>query len=220
LLIQPQECTLRTFHESGKLASEEIYTIEAVHVQWQRKDVMGLPQIVEPKIEGLKTGTWRTFRPSGELSWQGSYENDLKHGVFEHYQNGGLQRSENYLLDVPSGDWVWYFQAGVVERQCQYNAGKLHGKYLENYANGQLKLSAEYVFDSLVGRYESYFETGQLMESGNYGQYAQAGQRIGTWLSFYEDGRKKAQGTYLEGVKTGTWTYWDESGKKRKEKYE
>lgn len=208
------------YHEDGRLRAVECYDMTDSEIHWRKSDEFGMPQVDgEPSYSGLKTGSWTTYRPGGELSWQGTYQSDMPHGKWETYQNGVLVRVENYEIGERSGEWVNYATNGTVEMKCNYLAGKLNGVYLEYYPSGQLKKRSNYAFDALVTSYETYFENGQLMEQGTYGQYANAGKREGLWLSYYENGGRKEQGNYTNDQKTGTWIYWDENGKKRKEKF-
>jgi antitoxin component YwqK of YwqJK toxin-antitoxin module len=34
----------------------------------------------------------------------------------------------------------------------------------------------------------------------------------GNFIAFYENGRKREEGQYVDGVKQGRWTIWDNQG--------
>jgi hypothetical protein len=41
----------------------------------------------------------------------------------------------------------------------------------------------------------------------------------GTYSSYYENGQKKAEGSYIDNQRNGTWNVWDEKGTKRAERF-
>ena len=44
------------------------------------------------------------------------------------------------------------------------------------------------------------------------------GEKDGIWISWYENGQKRSEGTYETEIKHGLWTEWYENGQKRSEK--
>ena len=55
------------------------------------------------------------------------------------------------------------------------------------------KVKATYFYDNGQVQQEGYFENGKLE---------------GYWVSYNEDGTKKASGFYKEGAKVGKWFFW------------
>jgi len=45
----------------------------------------------------------------------------------------------------------------------------------------------------------------------------QAGKRQGRWTTWFENGKKRSEGGYLDGEMHGPFTLWYESGRKREE---
>jgi antitoxin component YwqK of YwqJK toxin-antitoxin module len=65
--------------------------------------------------------------------------------------------------------------------------------------------------NKLFGDVTYYYENGKVKETGSFLN----GERHGTWIRFDESGNKIAEGNYKEGLKDGKWTIWDEKGIKR-----
>jgi antitoxin component YwqK of YwqJK toxin-antitoxin module len=47
------------------------------------------------------------------------------------------------------------------------------------------------------------------------GEYDEAGERHGRWVTFYADGAKRSEGTFDHGVKHGKWVLYWPNGKKQ-----
>lgn len=212
---------VNTWYRSGvEVSRMESYAPSKKPVFWYFQDEYEMPQFVGvPEMNGDKDGEWQEYDESGQLIWEGNYRTNERHGIWKFYQNQNIERIENYESGLPSGEWRSFFPDGGLAQKSNYTAGKPHGEWEEYFSGGQLKMRKNYVYGSLTGDFVAYSESGKLLEQGKYGDYATAGLRVGDWLEFYPDGRPKSKGEYLEGQKTGVWIYWDENGKKHKEKY-
>lgn len=60
------------------------------------------------------------------------------------------------------------------------------------------------------GPYEGYYPLSfKIQEKGE----CFLGKRQGPWTEFFPNGRTKAKGGYVNGVKAGDWRQWDEEGR-------
>lgn len=72
------------------------------------------------------------------------------------------------------------------------------------YANG--KLRSTHFSDGSVERFITYFESGRVKEMGQFVE----GRRDGTWKCFSENGALIAQAGFVHGVRQGTWEFRDQ----------
>ena len=119
--------------------------------------------------DGLKTGKWQKKHSSGELKYEGTFENDTPVGEFNRYDvngkltstllysNGG-KRAAAYLynpngIKLASGiyinqkkDSLWRFfdKEGVLFSEKTYKDGTLHGAYVEYYPDGKVHFQRTY----------------------------------------------------------------------------
>lgn len=52
-----------------------------------------------------------------------------------------------------------------------------------------------------------YYESGKMSQQGTF---TLDGKLHGNWVSYAEDGRKVAMGTYVEGKRQGKWFFWED----------
>jgi len=67
------------------------------------------------------------------------------------------------------------------------------------------------VSKKLFGAVTYYYENGKIKETGSFLD----GQRHGIWIRYDENGNKIAEGNYNNGLKDGKWMIWDDKGNKR-----
>ncbi len=59
-----------------------------------------------------------------------------------------------------------------------------------------------------------YHENGKVSQKGTFDL---AGKLHGDWVSYNEVGDKTSEGTYVKGVKTGKWLFWEDGKMKEVE---
>lgn len=93
---------------------------------------------------------------------------------------------------------------------------KINQQVVESYADGLPKVTEEVVIsnegDTVMTR-ETYFFPGEkkYMEK----QFNSKGQPDGVWVSWYENGNKNSQGTYVNGKWHGVYRVWYPNGNLR-----
>jgi antitoxin component YwqK of YwqJK toxin-antitoxin module len=175
------------------------------------KDRQGVVRAEVTRVDGKKDGPVR-FYEDGSLRTAGSYRNDRRHGVWTTVDqrgdtlsvlqfkdgrkdgiqvywatNGKLLRVERFSDGVPNGPLYRFFSDGTPRQLTWFDHGQTQGPYMEWY-----KSEPDHVA----------FVHGGFLH----------GERDGVWYWAYPNGRLQAQGRYVGGVKTGTWTTWDTHG--------
>jgi antitoxin component YwqK of YwqJK toxin-antitoxin module len=156
------------------------------------------------------SGLCKTFYDSNTPKEIFQIENNTINGTFQSfYQNGQLKEIIEYQNGEKVGDETIYFEDGKVKKSIKV----ISNNVLEHhffYKNGNPK-KLEYRTkdkDERCGIYKEWYENGQLSESGTYiSNY----KRDGEWLEFYEDGSKKMEADFVDGIKQ-IHNFWNEKG--------
>lgn len=92
--------------------------------------------------EGLQT----TYYKDGSLRMLFEYHDSAVHGIFQKfYQNGNIMESGHKDRHNDTGNWKYWNENGILIKECNYEKGRLKGKYTEYYPNGLVKLTGNYV---------------------------------------------------------------------------
>lgn len=162
--------------------------------------------------EGLKTGPWKVFHPSGREVETGFYEAGLKHGVFQFFDaRGKLQRVVTYRNgvevvlkedDKPQVEVMSILREdGSVSETVTYMNGVKDGVTRRFDMDGQVVGGALFENDVLAAE----------------GVTTEEGKREGPWKEFWPDGSLKKEGSYANGLKEGRWVFYRRSGEKEQE---
>lgn len=161
--------------------------------------------------QSRKTGKWMEFWPNGGIREEGLFERGLKEGVFKYFnRNGDLEGTETYhrgerVIDAP--------ESVALDLRKAF------------HPNGEVSRLGPWREDTPMGTHRFFDEQGHLVEvrvfregllqaSGGLDSLA---RRTGAWIHYWEDGSKKAQGDYSEGLKSGKWTYFSRDGRVEQE---
>lgn len=158
-------------------------------------------------MQGRRTGIWRDLYSDNTLQVEGNWARGMKNGVFKFYnKKGELEKLERYEDDVLIVDEA---STAILDIRKEY------------HANGNIKELGTYREDKKQGNFRLYDANGK--ESGGLlydndvligeGMIDSLGRRIGDWKLFYTDGKIRAQGRYVEGLKDGPWQFFFANGK-------
>ena len=162
--------------------------------------------------DGMKTGPWKVFHPSGREVQTGFYEAGLKHGVFQFFDaRGKLQRVVTY-------------RHGVEVKPEKGNKPQVEVVSITR-ENGSVAETVTYVDGVKDGVTRRYDEEGQIVGGALFqqdilaaeGVTTEQGKREGPWKEFWPDGSLKSEGLYTNGLKEGKWMFYRPSGEKEQE---
>ncbi|MFM1744316.1 MAG: hypothetical protein RLZZ630_253, partial [Bacteroidota bacterium] len=152
---------------------------------------------------GFKQGPWKEFYPSGVVKEDGYWKDDKKNGVFrwlgpegivirmEIWKNGELSKDElaNVKLDIKRD----YHNNGRPKSSVNLINGLREGVYREFDNKGNTTGSRLYDKDRVIA------EGGTVDPQG---------RQQGSWKYFYEDGKLRMEGTYVNGERSGVWSFY------------
>lgn len=117
---------------------------------------------------GLLSGVYQVFHPSGSLSDSGSFLRNRPVGTWKSwYDNGQLKEEKLYLL---------------TKGRFGSEISQLQNEYRSWFDNGHLKDSGYYKNHQREGVWIEYLQDGQIKSVGNY----RRGWKSGTW-KFYDN---------------------------------
>jgi len=142
-------------------------------LEWNKEQIekYGRP-INQYTHDGLRTGVWEDYWPSGQLASKGPYKDDKAEGIWEFYYDNGEIRAKGLFKD-----------------------GKMNGMYERYYNNGQLQSKGSYKDDIKQGIWELYWFNGKLAEKGSYVN----NDADGIWEEYNENGQLETKKLYKNG---------------------
>lgn len=171
--------------------------------------LIGRERINRTDKEGLKQGDWKEYYSNGNLKKEMTYRNDLLHSYYKEYNAKGIL---NLAMLFDNGSLV---EESVdddpdIEIKNRYNS------------QGILTYSGPYKGEIPVGIHREYKDDGSIIKSRIYnddgiivseGIISEDGLKSGKWKNYYNDGKTKEAGTYLNNRKSGNWVFYNNEGR-------
>lgn len=129
-------------------------------------------------------------------------------GSYSFYPNGNLSFQGSFQDGMRSGIWDWYFDNNQLGKTVTYNNGRLNGEVVFWYADGSKKLQMSYLNGRKSGPLKYWYQNGVQRIDANYTN----DKLDGTYLFWFENGDKAKQALYSDG-KPITATEWNKRGK-------
>lgn len=187
---------------------------------------------------GRKQGLWKGFYSERTLKSEGTYVDDVKHGLFKNYNEKGqiigMEKFVLGILDEGASETTVvdirneYFRDGVIKSSGAYVEGEKHGVHREYDKEGTIINSRIYKYGTEVakgiigktgqveGEWEERYSNGNVKESGTY----ENGLRTGKWLFYHENGKMNQTGSFRKGKPHSVWKwYYSDGSMKREENY-
>ena len=172
------------------------------------------PREVGDYRDGRRHGTVVAYYPSGELSWEGTFENGVPVGeIRRRFKGGGPMATEHMKDGQLDGPRVEYFETGEVRVESVYRAGFKHGPEVEYHGNGVIASEGSYTDGEPSGRWLRRDETGRVTAEERY--FVTSGERVGYLETVFDAaGDVNMQTHYVldQGIWDGRVTLWHGNG--------
>ena len=156
---------------------------------------------------GKKQGYWivtgkmvpRAVHNEQQRVEEGNYQTSRKVGLWKKYfpnEENTVNSEINYRSGKPFGDYVIYFDNGVVEERGFWSRNRMVGKFERNYADGTPR--QRFVFDDTgkrSGVQEYFYPNGQLAAS----VAVTNGRKNGKMTRYWPDGKVKEEMKFAMG---------------------
>lgn len=146
--------------------------------------------------EGIRSGTVKTFYPTGELESKVPYFHGKIAGSFiRYYKSGKIQEiSEQNTKEIHGKSKIFY-ENGRVKEEFIYVNGKEEGVGITYYENGKIESKQPYKHGKKHGETIWYYPDGKIKSK----YYFENGKREGKYFEYFEDGRIKEQLFFKNG---------------------
>ena len=191
------------------------------------------------KEDGNHDGPWKDFYPDGSLKAEGNYDNGKQTGEWKYYHaNGKIEQVGKFNKQGKfEGTWKWYFDNGQLLKEESYRNGLRDGMSTEYDETGTVVTEGEYVNGEEDG---PWFElTGDTYMHGTYRDGLRNGMWYNFYLDrsgektdslcyfkggfiddnpngkhtyYWENGKVKDEGSYVNGRKEGDWYKYNFDG--------
>ena len=151
--------------------------------------------------EGKKHGYWKTFFDDWSVHTECFYRHGLRDGFYKEYdEKGNLKKITKYVNDVeqvlepdmkPLIVQHEYYPNGKVKREASFRDGKREGVWREFDEEGNVIKSQTY-------------KKGGLVSEGVVGT---DGKRRGEYKEFYSDSTLRAEGLFVDGLRSDNGSF-------------
>ncbi|MBI4817564.1 MAG: hypothetical protein HY791_14985 [Deltaproteobacteria bacterium] len=157
------------------------------------------------RIAGARSGPWRTWNSDRSLESEGLFAADLRDGRWTTYWPHGTKRSEGeYRADSKNGPWRTWWQTGIPNESQTWRVGVREGSFERNYPSGVRAARGEYTADQRTGAWTTWHDNGIESSSGDY----VAGLPQGRWETWDRDALRDSDGPFVDGLAHGIWSFW------------
>lgn len=175
-------------------------------------------------IKGKKEGVWTLYKSNDKkppFYWNRNtltnYKAGLKEGEEINYQGYGIEYQKPLIVrhwkdDIENGIGKIYDYNYPYNLQKLYNAVNGQMWLIEAYyPNGQLqtKYNDTTVSGQTYKYFKEYFENGKIKATGFY---LNGEQQSGTWTNYYENGKTESIANYSNGKLDGNYKYFHDNG--------
>jgi len=124
-------CYTQMLYPSGKIAALGWYLNQQKDSTWTYySPVDGSVRIREPYQDGKLQGKVRNYYPSGRVSEEIGWDNNVKQGDWKQYYKNGVPRlSSHYENDLLNGSYEVYFGNGKIKIRGEHLKGKINGTW-------------------------------------------------------------------------------------------
>lgn len=167
-------------------------------------------------IHNKKSGFFEFYHPNGKTAANGKYKNGVPVGVWEHYYNTGIKKSE---FDFKNGINKTYRQNGFIETESIAERKKSTYLKYSSEVNGLIQskfITTKNDTGSVMQTHE-YYKNGNLKRiSGQINVNVKGGSttagKTGIYEEYYENGHLKLRGQFERNRRTGVWRWYYENG--------
>ena len=107
--------------------------------------------------DGLETGEWKFFYPSGKLQQINHFAHGKANGEFiDYYESGKIKRKGNTTNEILNGADKEFYEDGILSNERIYKNGVLDGAFKEYATNGKIVRSGNWNDSVPIGDFYEY----------------------------------------------------------------
>lgn len=234
LLVHPLVRTglFEYYYNNGKKQSETVYNENKAtgkSTGWYQNGSLRYEYTL---VDGQYDGKYILYHPNGKIANTGLYSQGKAIGTWYHYYASGKKRKEtNWANGKREGRCVGWFEEGLTKFEVTFATDKIVYKPAPKYqyANGKSAVTTKEEGDHMTLSY--FYENGQICMVADMTStlselilYYETGKPMlkttisdpktvhGKYISFYESGSKRVEGTIFNNKPSGKAMSWYEDG--------
>ncbi|MDO5089008.1 MAG: toxin-antitoxin system YwqK family antitoxin [Leptotrichiaceae bacterium] len=166
----------------------------------------GISKSIKNYKNGLLNGSSYEFDLIGVLTSVTNYTDNRKNGKELIVSNGVVTLENNYVNGILSGLSTSYYLDGTLRSTGMYVNNLRNGEWIWKYPDGTVKLVENYQNGKISGNITGYFP------NGNKERIFQISNGTGSFTQYYDNGKLKAKGSYINYTSAGDWVFYDKDG--------
>jgi antitoxin component YwqK of YwqJK toxin-antitoxin module len=210
-----------SFEEPNPVKPDGTYTI--IDEQQSRSPDSPISGSEEVWVGGTMVGyAEQTYWSNGELRVDN--RRDVEKHVITYFYESGMKSAEHRAEPrgadpQHTGWWGYWYENGQQKYALNLVNAKREGPQVYWYENGQEMLTGNYLGGLPDGPLSEWDANGKETRlcSGNGVTLNGYCTKEGLFTFWHENGQKKSEGTYLNGLIEGVFTVWHENGQKKSE---
>ena len=145
--------------------------------------------------EGREQGYWEHYHDNGKLYSKGKYKNGLMNGYWEYYDNGDLWITGDYKNNKEDGVWDDY-ENNTLKNKFLYDKGNLVKK-IRITEEQKKKLFIPRKIEGTGSRWSEWNKEQPIINGVRINQYDDDGRKQGYWEEYWNNGKLKFKGSYI-----------------------
>ena len=187
-----------------------------------------------------RSGLWTWWYENGQKEGEGTFKDGKFDGLVTQWYENGQMKSEGTIKDRKvDGVWTFWYENGKKKEVGNITNDRKDGLWTYWYANGKKKFEGVFIDNekngiwTAWGKYDEKEYKGRIErkndEDGTFISFRddhslnpklhstyKNGKEDGLWTYWYDNGRKRAEGGFIDGEENGLWTYWNFDGRIKK----
>jgi len=186
------------FYPNGKVSSEGIIRNGKPDGYWKSYNESGSLKSEGNRINHELDSLWKFYNEQDQLILEITYKNGKKNGIKTSWLDKEIIR-ENYMNDIKEGYTRYEYHDGTRKMDIPFVRGLEQGIGREYSPAGDVITITEY-------------KKGFMVDRMKVNRRDKSGQKQGKWVSFWENGKIKTEGTFRDDKKNGYFKEYSEKG--------
>ncbi len=199
-----QDGVLRVYTDDGRLNKEVPYKdgkLNGTEEIFGFED--GLLSESIDYLDGEKHGVHIKYWAPKVKSYEIHFEHGKENGLWTRYTgDNNMPLMQGMMVDgAEEGKWTHYFDGtDIVKGIAHFKAGVLHGDYVQYYQDGVIEESGHYDNGKRVGLWQDFYDNGAI----EWERHFNNDELDGLSTTYYRDGRLESQELYRNGERLTT----------------
>lgn len=186
------------FFQNGKLASEGTMRDGQPEGYWKSYYETGILKSEGNRKNFKLDSTWKFYNPDGKQVLEITYREGKRNG----FKTSWLDREtilETYVNDIKEGPTVYVHSEGWKKMEIPFVKGLEQGIGKEFNINGEIITITEY-------------KKGFIVDRLKINRRDKTNRKQGKWMTFWDNGKIRLEGTYKDNRKNGYFKEYSEKG--------